>query len=488
MSLDLCYRASSPRPGRAAGATIVATSLDAMASGGMYDHIGGGFARYSVDERVARAALREDALRPGAAGARVRPRRASTLGTDRWRQVVERDVDYVLRDLRQPGGGFSSAQDADSPGPDGHNHEGLFHTWTPDEVRAVLGDDADVGARSGTTSPTPGTSKGRVDPQPHRPPRRLAAARRRSRRPPARCSRRAAARPAGPRRQGAHRVERADDLVAGRGRRAARRADWIDAAAGRGALPARRAARRRPAAGTGPGTPTARRRPATPRSPPTTPRSSTPSPASPRRPARRLDRRGDGHRRHAARPLLGPGEGGLFTTPDDGEPLIARQKDLFDNATPSANSTAAVALFRLAALTGEARYANHADRILQLVGPLVSRGASGLLQRARRARPAHARHHRGRRRRRPPRPPRRRPRALAPRRRAGLGRALRLPAVGRPHRRPRLRLRATTPARPPRTPPTASAPNWPEGFGGGIWSLCVSADSGHPHSRYREPR
>ena len=50
----------------------------------------------------------------------------------------------MLRDLRQPAGGFSSAEDADSPGADGHGHEGLFHTWTPDEVRAVLGADADA--------------------------------------------------------------------------------------------------------------------------------------------------------------------------------------------------------------------------------------------------------------------------------------------------------------------------------------------------------
>ena len=65
------------------------------------------------------------------------------------------------------------------------------------------------------------------------------------------------------------------------------------------------------------------------------------------------------------------GNGGLFTTPDDGEALVARQKELIDNATPAANSTAAVALYRLAALTGEARYANHADRILQLVAAVV---------------------------------------------------------------------------------------------------------------------
>ena len=68
--------------------------------------------------------------------------------------------------------------------------------------------------------------------------------------------------------------------------------------------------------------------------------------------------------------------GGLFTTPDDGEVLVARQKDLFDNATPSANSTAAVALTRLAALTGETRYAEQADQILRLVGAVVDQAPS----------------------------------------------------------------------------------------------------------------
>ena len=62
-----------------------------------------------------------------------------------------------------------------------------------------------------------------------------------------------------------------------------------------------------------------------------------------------------------------PERGGLFTIADDAEPLVARQKDIVDNATPSANSLAALALYRLAALTGEQRYANHADRILHLI-------------------------------------------------------------------------------------------------------------------------
>jgi len=68
-----------------------------------------------------------------------------------------------------------------------------------------------------------------------------------------------------------------------------------------------------------------------------------------------------------------PEQGGLFTTAEDAEALIVRQKDLVDGATPSANSNAAIALFRLAALTGEQRYANQAERILQLLGAAVEK-------------------------------------------------------------------------------------------------------------------
>ena len=76
-----------------------------------------------------------------------------------------------------------------------------------------------------------------------------------------------------------------------------------------------------------------------------------------------------------------PDHGGVYTTPEDGEALVARQKDLFDNATPSANSIAALALYRLAALTGRPRYANHADRILQLIGGRHRPGARRVLPR-----------------------------------------------------------------------------------------------------------
>jgi uncharacterized protein YyaL (SSP411 family) len=70
-----------------------------------------------------------------------------------------------------------------------------------------------------------------------------------------------------------------------------------------------------------------------------------------------------------------PDAGGLFTTAEDAEQLLVRQKDLSDNATPSANSQAAIGLYRLAALTGEQRYANHADRIMQLIAGQIEGGA-----------------------------------------------------------------------------------------------------------------
>ncbi len=123
----------------------VSTSLDAMAAGGIYDHVGGGFARYSVDERWLVPHF-EKMLYDQALLVRVYAHAASATGTERWRTVVAETVEYVLRDLRQSGGGLASAEDADSAGPDGHQHEGLFYTWTPSEVADVVGADADADA------------------------------------------------------------------------------------------------------------------------------------------------------------------------------------------------------------------------------------------------------------------------------------------------------------------------------------------------------
>ena len=136
------------------------------------------------------------------------------------------------------------------------------------------------------------------------------------------------------------------------------------------------------AAGTAAGRPTALRRLATTRSPPTTPRSSRLHRLAELTGAGALDRC-----RAARRPTPCSTSSGTSTTagcsrpPTTAKQLVARQKDLLDNATPSANSTAADALTRLAALTGEQRYANHADRILQLLGTVIAPGPGRSLER-----------------------------------------------------------------------------------------------------------
>jgi uncharacterized protein YyaL (SSP411 family) len=112
--------------------TMVTETLEAMASGGIYDHLGGGFARYSVDRQWLVPHF-EKMLYDQAGLARVYLHAWQLAGDPRWRQVLDETVGYVLRDLRDPGGGVRSAEDADSEG-----EEGLFYLWTKDEVEEVL--------------------------------------------------------------------------------------------------------------------------------------------------------------------------------------------------------------------------------------------------------------------------------------------------------------------------------------------------------------
>jgi uncharacterized protein YyaL (SSP411 family) len=347
---------------------MITTTLDAMAAGGIYDQLGGGFARYSTDgfwlvphfEKM----LYDNALLL----------RAYTQGwlvtrEPRYRRIVEETVAYLLRDLRRPGGGFASAEDADSEG-----DEGRFYIWSVAEIEEVCGDDAaEVLRYYGVTAG--GNFEGRnilhlVD---------------RTEEPPEAVQR---ARPQLLERRSERVRPGLDDKVLLAWNALAARAlaeagaafdrgDWIDAAR----------------------------------------ENVTFLLAHLRRDDGRLLRSwqeaapelpGQGRARHLAyaddyAALLGAlvtlaelddpvwldeairiatellrlfhddAGGGFFTTGDDAPALIVRPKDYEDNATPSENSLAAGALLRLAALTGEHRYEAVASEIIGAMAPLVAR-------------------------------------------------------------------------------------------------------------------
>jgi uncharacterized protein YyaL (SSP411 family) len=115
---------------------MVVKSLDMMAAGGIYDHLGGGFHRYSVDDRWLVPHF-EKMLYDNALLATCYLEGFLATGRAEYAQVVGETLEYILRDMTDPAGGFYSAEDADSEG-----EEGKFYVWTPDEIAAVLGADA----------------------------------------------------------------------------------------------------------------------------------------------------------------------------------------------------------------------------------------------------------------------------------------------------------------------------------------------------------
>ncbi len=351
---------------------IVATTLDAMCSGGMYDHIGGGFARYSTDREWLVPHF-EKMLYDQALLVSIYLKGLIVVGHADWRLVIEETVEYVLTELRHPEGGFWSAQDADSPDLDGNSVEGWYSTWTPDEVRSALADlyaddsntvealidwygITDRGNFEGRSIANRLASRGQLLRTPELDAARSALRTARARRPQPGLDDKVLTE------WNALFLSALAQAAAVFGRR-----DWLDAAIANAEFLLRELRDDRGRwlrSWHADGQPQARHMAL-----------ASDHAALVDAFTRLAESSGEARwideATRTADTMLDwffdPENGGLYTTAEDAEALVVRQKDLTDGATPSANSSAAIALFRLAALTGEQRYANHGDRILQLL-------------------------------------------------------------------------------------------------------------------------
>jgi uncharacterized protein YyaL (SSP411 family) len=347
---------------------VAGTSLAGMAAGGIYDHLGGGFARYSVDERWLVPHF-EKMLYDQALLCRAYLHAWQLTGEPQWRQVVEETVTYVLRDLRDPEGGIRSAEDADSEG-----GEGRFYLWTTAEIRSVLGPSGSAEAIAWYGATDEGNFEGSNilhrpalatvvrSPEIERARRALFEARATRARPAMDdkvltewnamfCSVLAEAAAAMRREDWARaaaevaefllaQLRRADgrwlrSWQAGRARHLAYAADYawlVDAFVRLRELTGRNSWIR--------------------------------------------------HAAETADAMLGlfldSQDGGLFTTGHDAERLVVRSKELVDGSTPAASSVAALALARLAALTGDRSRAEQAERVLGALEPALARYPSAV--------------------------------------------------------------------------------------------------------------
>ena len=315
----------------------VRLTLDGMAAGGMYDLVGGGFHRYSVDAEWL-APHFEKMLYDNALLVPVYLHAWLLIGAQRYRDVAQETLDYMLRELRLPSGGFASAQDADTDGV-----EGLTYTWTAEEGapaellepyehgRSILRGELDDDTRARLLAireqrPQPGLDDKVIASW-----NGLALA--------------AFA-------EGARRLERRDFLAAavelgellavdplwrtmrnGRAKYPAYLDDYANVAHGLYELHVATGDLRW------------------------------------LREARRIAR--------AAVELFGdPDRGGFFLTPADGEQLVARQKTFDDNPTPAGSSMLAFVLLRLARIWGDDELERQAVGALRLVRDLLPRAPS----------------------------------------------------------------------------------------------------------------
>ncbi|MGW5767854.1 thioredoxin domain-containing protein [Streptomyces longwoodensis] len=134
------------RTGAEGALQMARDTCERMARGGIYDQLGGGFARYSVDRDWVVPHF-EKMLYDNALLCRVYTHLWRSTGSELARRVALETADFMVRELRTEQGGFASALDADSDDGTGRHVEGAYYVWTPEQLREVLHDDAELAAQ-----------------------------------------------------------------------------------------------------------------------------------------------------------------------------------------------------------------------------------------------------------------------------------------------------------------------------------------------------